>query len=260
MLTITDEDRVRLLTLDRPDALNAFNEALYDAVSDALIAAADDDSVATVVITGSGRSFSAGQDLLEMSERIMDPEFVPGVHSFPGLIDQLAAFPKPLLLAINGLGLGIGTTIIGFADLVFMSTDAKLKCPFTSLGVAPEAASSLLFPQLMGHQNAAWVLLSAEWIHAEEAKELGLVWKLTSPEELLDVTMAHAKKLAAMPISSLKAVKETMTAGRVEATRARRDLEDAQFQKLMGGPANMEALGAFAERRPADFTNLPPGW
>jgi len=260
MLTITDQDRVRLLTLDRPDALNAFNEALYDAVSGALVDAAADDDVATVVITGSGRAFSAGQDLLEMSERITNPDFVPGEYGFPGLIDQLAAFPKPLLLAINGLGLGIGTTIIGFADLVFMSTDAKLKCPFTSLGVAPEAASSLLFPQLLGHQNAAWVLLSAEWILADEAKELGLVWKVTAPDELLDVTMQHATKLAAMPISSLIAVKGTMTAGRVAATRAARDLEDAQFQKLMGGPANMEALAAFAERRPADFTNLPPGW
>lgn len=260
MLTITDRDRVRLLTLDRPDALNAFNEALYDAVAEALIAADADDSVATVVITGAGRAFSAGQDLLEMSERITNPDFVEGAHGFPGLIDQLAAFSKPLLLAINGLGLGIGATIIGFAELVFMSTDAKLKCPFTSLGVAPEAASSLLFPQLLGHQNAAWVLLSSEWIRAEEAKELGLVWKVTAPEELLEVTMAHARKLAAMPISSLRAVKQTMTAGRIEATRARRDHEDAQFQKLMGGPANMEALTAFAERRPADFTNLPPGW
>lgn len=260
MLTVTDRDRVRLLTLDRPDALNAFNEALYDAVAEALIAASIDDSVAVVVITGSGRAFSAGQDLLEMGERISNPDFVPGVHGFPGLIDQLAAFPKPLILAINGLGLGIGTTIIGFAELVFMAADAKLKCPFTSLGVAPEAASSLLFPKLLGHQQAAWVLLSAEWISAAEAEKAGLVWKVTEPEELMDVTMAHATKLAAMPISSLVAVKSTMTAGRVEQTRAARDLEDAQFQKLMGGPANMEALAAFAEKRPADFTNLPPGW
>jgi enoyl-CoA hydratase/carnithine racemase len=260
MLITTDRDRVRLLTLDRPDALNAFNEALYDALSEALIAASLDDDVAVVVLTGNGRAFSAGQDLLEMGERISNPDFVPGVHGFPGLIDQLAAFPKPLVLAINGLGLGIGATIIGFADLVFMSTGARLKCPFTSLGVAPEAASSLLFPNLIGHQNAAWVLLSAEWISAAEAHDLGLAWKITEPGELLDVTLQHASKLAAMPISSLIAVKQTMTAGRVGATRAARDLEDAQFQKLMGGPANMEALAAFAERRPADFTHLPPGW
>lgn len=260
MLTITDQDRVRLLTLDRPDALNAFNEALYDAVAEALIAAGGDDSVAVVVITGSGRAFSAGQDLLEMADRISNPDFEAGLHGFPGLIDQLAAFPKPLILAINGLGLGIGATIVGFAELVFMSSDARLKCPFTSLGVAPEAASSLLFPRLIGHQQAAWVLMSSEWISAAEAEKAGLVWKVTEPEELMDVTMAHATKLAAMPISSLRAVKATMTAGRVPQTRAARDLEDAQFQKLMGGPANMEALAAFAEKRPADFTNLPPGW
>ncbi|MEZ5254482.1 MAG: enoyl-CoA hydratase-related protein [Microthrixaceae bacterium] len=260
MLTILDDARVRLLTLGRPDALNSFNEALYDALAEALIDAANDDSVAVVVITGSGRAFSAGQDLLEMGERIANPDFVEGAHGFPGCVDQLIGFPKPLLLAINGLGLGIGTTIIGFADLAFMSTDAKLKCPFTSLGVAPEAASSLLFPRLMGHQNAAWVLLSSEWILAPEAKELGLVWKITSPEDLLEVTMDHARRLAAMPISSLQAVKATMTAGRAEETRAARDREDAQFVRLMGGPANMEALAAFAEKRPADFTNLAPGW
>jgi enoyl-CoA hydratase/carnithine racemase len=260
MLTTHDEARVRCLTLDRPDALNAFNEALYDELSDALIAAASDDSVAVVVLTGSGRAFSAGQDLIEMNERITNPEFQPGRHGFPGLIDQLAAFPKPLLLAINGLGLGIGATIIGFADLTFMAEGAKLKCPFTSLGVAPEAASSLLFPRLIGHQNAAWVLLSAEWIYAEEAKELGLVWRVVPDADLLEVTMDHAKRLAAMPISSLKAVKETMTANRVIETREARDREDAKFQALMGGPANMEALIAFAERRKPDFASLPPGW
>lgn len=260
MLDVTDRDRVRLLTLRRPEALNAFNEALYDALGAALESAATDDDVAVVVITGEGRAFSAGQDLLEMAERITNPDFVPGTYGFPGLIDQLAAFPKPLLLAINGLGLGIGTTIIGFADLTFMSSTARLKCPFTSLGVAPEAASSLLFPRLVGHQHAAWVLLSSEWISAADAARAGLVWRVTDPDELLDVTMDHATRLAAMPISSLQAVKATMTAGRLEQTRAARDLEDAQFQRLMGGPANMEALAAFAEGRPADFSGLPPGW
>ena len=177
-LQIDDSRRVRTLTLDRPDALNAFNEALYDALAEALIAAADDPAVAVVLLTGSGRAFSAGTDLLEMHARATDPEFVPGTHGFLGLLDALVAFPKPLICAVNGLGLGIGATILGYADLAFMSTTAKLKCPFTSLGVAPEAASSLLFPQLVGRQNAAWMLLSAEWISAAEAQEMGLVWRL----------------------------------------------------------------------------------
>ncbi len=164
ILQVEDRDRVRTLTLNRPDALNAFNEALYDELTEALRAAAADDSVAVVLLTGAGRAFSAGTDLAEMAERVSNPDFVPGKHGFTGLIDALEEFDKPLILAINGLGLGIGLTIIGFADLAFMSTEAKLKCPFASLGVAPEAASSYLLPQLVGRQNAAWILMSSEWI------------------------------------------------------------------------------------------------
>ena len=114
-LHIADENRVRTLTLDRPEALNAFNEALYDATADALLAAADDPEVAVVIITGTGRAFSAGQDLTEMQERITNPDFAVGRHGFPGLISALTNFPKPLICAVNGIGLGIGTTILGYA-------------------------------------------------------------------------------------------------------------------------------------------------
>ena len=153
-LLIADDNRIRTLTLNRPDALNAFNEALYDATTEALNAAADDPEVAVVVITGAGRAFSAGQDLAEMQARITDPAFTPGTHGFPGLIDALSRFPKPLVCAINGVGLVICATILGYADLAFMAATARLKCPFTSLGVAPEAASSYLLPKLIGRQNA----------------------------------------------------------------------------------------------------------
>ncbi len=137
-----------------------------------------------------------------MDARVIDPDFVDGKHGFLGLIDALVDFPKPLVCAVNGVGLGIGTTILGFADLAFMSTTARLKCPFTSLGVAPEAASSYLLPQLLGRQNATWVLLSAEWIGAEEAKEMGLVWRVCEPDDLLPEARRHAELLAARPISS----------------------------------------------------------
>jgi enoyl-CoA hydratase/carnithine racemase len=259
-LQVHDENRVRTLTLDRPDALNAFNEALYDATADALLDAAADPSVAVVLLTGSGRAFSAGTDLLEMHQLATDPDFPRGKHGFLGLIDALVAFPKPLICAVNGLGLGIGATILGFADLSFMATTAKLKCPFTSLGVAPEAASSYLFPQLLGRQNAAWMLLSAEWISAAEAHEMGLVWKLCEPDDLLPTARRHAELLAARPISSLVAVKRTMTEPVRTEIAAARERENAAFAELMGGPANLEALTAFAEGREADFTNLPEGW
>lgn len=259
-LLIDDTNRVRTLTLDRPDALNAFNEALYDATTEALRDAADDPAVAVVLITGNGRAFSAGTDLLEMHRMSTDPDFQRGEHGFLGLVDALADFPKPLVCAVNGVGLGIGATILGFADLAFMSSTARLKCPFTSLGVAPEAASSYLLPRLMGRQNAAWMLLSAEWIGAAEAHEMGLVWKVCEPDDLLATARRHAETLAARPISSLKAVKDTMMAPLRAEIAAARERENACFAELMGGPANLEALTAFAEGREPDFTALPAGW
>jgi enoyl-CoA hydratase/carnithine racemase len=259
-LEIRDHARVRTLVLNRPEALNAFNEALYDATAEALLEAAADPTVAVVVITGAGRAFSAGTDLLEMQQLATDPTFERGKHGFLGLIDALAGFPKPLVCAVNGLGLGIGATILGFADLAFMSSSAKLKCPFTSLGVAPEAASSYLLPALIGRQNAAWVLLSSEWISAEEAVRMGLVWRVCEPDALLPEALRHAELLAARPISSLVTVKRTMTEPVRDAIRQARDRENAAFAELMGGPANIEALTAFAEGREPDFANLPAGW
>ena len=103
-LQIDDDNRVRTLTLNRPEALNAFNEALYDATAEALLAAAEDPEVAVVLLTGTGRGFSAGTDLAEMQARITDPGFTPGKHGFTGLIDALSAFPKPLICAVNGVG------------------------------------------------------------------------------------------------------------------------------------------------------------
>jgi enoyl-CoA hydratase/carnithine racemase len=141
-----------------------------------------------------------------------------------------------------------------------MSSTARLKCPFTSLGVAPEAASSYLLPRLIGRQNAAWMLLSAEWIGAEEAREMGLVWRVCEPEDLLPTARLYAERLAARPISSLRAVKETLTAPLRSAIAAARERQNAFFAELMGGPANLEALTAFAEGREPDFTALPAGW
>ena len=260
MLRITDTDRVRVCTLDRPDALNAFDEALYDATTVALREAADDPGVAVVVLTGAGRAFSAGTDLLEMAARGSDPDFVPGEFGFPGMVDALTEFPKPLLIAVNGIGLGSGATILGFADLVFLASTARLKCPFTDLAVAPEAASSYLFPLLAGRQAATWALLSSEWLSADECRDMGLVWKVCAPEALMSTTMHHARHLAAKPISSLVESKAAMLAPHRDAIAAARVRENAAFAKLMAGPANAEALRAFAEKRRPDFTGLPPGW
>jgi enoyl-CoA hydratase/carnithine racemase len=248
MLNISDDNRVRTLRLNRPEALNAFSEALYDATTQALLAAAQDPEIAVVVITGAGRAFSAGADLVEMQQSIANPRQDGGEHGFFRMLDALASFPKPLICAVNGVGVGIGVTILGYADLAFMASDARLKCPFTSLGVAPEAASSYLFARQIGRQNAAWMLMSSEWISAEEALAMGLVWKVCDPADLLPETYRHANVLASKPISSLMAVKTTLIAPLRPQIDAAIERETACFAELVGTAANAAALDAFTGR------------
>jgi enoyl-CoA hydratase/carnithine racemase len=248
-LKITDANRVRTVTLDRPEVLNAFNEELYEATALAIREAAEDADVAVLLLTGSGRAFSAGNDLKEMQSRISDPSLADKGSHFTSMIDALTDFPKPFMCAVNGLGVGIGTTILGYADLVFMSSEARLKCPFTSLGVAPEAASSYLLPQLIGRQNAAWLLMSSEWVSAQEALQMGLVWKVCAPDDLMADARRHAEILAAQPISSLMAVKKTIAEPLKPGIRAATERENAHFAELMGAAANSDAIAAFTDKR-----------
>jgi len=255
VIRVDDHGRIRTLTLDRPEARNAFSEAMYDDAADALIAAATDDGIAVVIITGAGEAFSAGADLGEMAAR-NSGQFVNGRHGFLGFVDRLIDFPKPLLAAVNGLAVGIGATLLGFADLVFMSSTARLRCPFTRLGVAPEAASSVTFPRLLGRQNAMWALLSSEWLSADECLQMGMAFRVCAPDELIAVTMRHAAVLAAKPINSLVESKRVVVEPLKAELQAARLRENAAFAVLMGGPANVEALTAFAQRREPDFTNV----
>ena len=254
LVEVVDDGRVRVLTLNRPSALNAFNEALYDAATEALMDAAASPTVAVVVLTGNGRAFSAGTDVVEMAARTTDPDgFTAGEHGFAGLVDQLTTFPKPLICAVNGMALGIGATLLGFADLVVMSTDARVRCPFTDLAVAPEAASSYLFPLLMGRQQATWMLLSSEWFSAEECQRMGLAWRVVPGESLLDETLVPARHLASKPIASLIESKRTIVAGHRDAIGTARARENMAFARLLGQPANLEAFTAMAEKRSPDF-------
>jgi enoyl-CoA hydratase/carnithine racemase len=249
ILQIDDDNRVRTLTLTRPDALNAFNEALYEATAKAMQQAAEDPDVAVVLLTGAGRAFSAGNDLKEMQARITDPAMANQGSHFTAMIDALTRFPKPLICAVNGVGVGIGTTILGYADLVFMSSTARLKCPFTSLGVAPEAASSYLLPKLIGRQNAAWLLMSSEWVSAQEALAMGMVWKVCEPDDLLPEARRHADILAARSIPSLIAVKQSIVEPTLPDIAAATERENAHFAELLGGHANAAALADFAAKR-----------
>jgi enoyl-CoA hydratase/carnithine racemase len=254
ILKTADEGRVRILTLNRPAQLNSMNDALYDALAHALTLAAADPGVAVVILTGEGRAFCAGQDLAEMENR---PTYPPGeVHGFTPFMDALDAFEKPLIAAVNGLGVGIGLTLLPYCDFVVMDEAARLRAPFVTLGVTAEAGSTLLLPALVGWSNAADILYTGRWIDAPTALQMGLVREVAPAGQVLDRARAIASQIAPNPVVSLVATKRLLCIARLDAARAARAREDAVFRGLEGGPANLEALAAFREKRPADFTGL----
>lgn len=213
-------NRVLLVTLNRPQQLNAFNGELFDALAQAFIDAAGDDGVRVLLLTGAGRAFTAGADLAEMGRPGKPPK-----HGFGGLCRAIVDFPKPFVLAVNGLGTGLGATICGLSDATYMAASARLRCPFSTLGLTAEAGSTFTFPLLMGRQRAAWFLMASEWLSAEDCLRAGLALEVVPDDVLLAHARSKAEQLAALA-------------------------------KLVGGPANREALRAFAEKRPADFSAL----
>lgn len=243
LLLADDRDGVRLLTLNRPDALNAFNADLLVALTVALADAAADDEIRVVALTGAGRAFTAGSDIADDGK---DPEAVDPWGAF---IESVESFPKPLVAAVNGLAVGLGTTILGHCDLALASEKARFKMPFASLGLVPEAGSTSTLPALMGRHNAIHALLTGVWISAEEAAASGLVWRLTSADDLLADTQAVCAEIAAHPLDSLLATKALLLAARLPAARAARDREEPEFTRLLAGPAHAAALAAFAARK-----------
>ena len=249
----SDQNRVRTITLNRPERLNAFSNQMVADLAAALQQAVDDPEVSVILLTGTGRAFSAGADLKEIAEHFTNAGNTPTRHgasseAFVTLIDTLADLPKPLVLAVNGLGVGFGMTILGFADVAFMSSEARLRCPFTSIGAPPEAASTYLLPLLLGRQNAAWALLSSEWISASEAREIGLVWKVCPPDELSDTARRHAENLADKPAPMLTAIKRLLNAPHREQIAAAAARENQAMAELMGTGSNAETLASFLQR------------
>lgn len=262
-IEIKKQDRICIITLNRPDALNAFDDDLYRSLASALDGARTDPDVAVVILTANGRAFSAGQDMTQMAEigQVVQDDTSDSKRAdeagFPVLMDVIEAFDKPLIAAVNGLGVGLGFTILAHCDLVVMADDARLRAPFCPLGVAPEAASSALFPVRMGWQNAAWVLFGGEWVTAAQAQQLGIAWKVVPTSDVLREACDAARTIAAWPIPSLVATKRAMLDGRAAQVRRARHVEDAAFADLIGSAANIEAVMAFLEKRPPDFSAIP---
>ena len=229
VLQIDDDGAVRLLTLDRPAARNAFNRALYDAVGLALDEAAADDSIAVCVITGAGDIFSAGQDLKALAGLKDNPDEAKGFDPFAR---ALARFDKPLIGAVNGAAVGVGTTLLLHCDLVLASDTARFRLPFVNLGIIPEAASSVLLPARIGPQAAAYYLLTGDWIDAETAVARGLAWTCYAPEQLIEEALGLARRIAEGPLDALRNTKRLLLAARADAVQAALDREISLLSEI----------------------------
>ena len=247
-------DGVLLVTLDRPERKNAFDEAQWDDAARALAEARDDSRVACLMLTGAGGDFSAGVDLTsfgKVSKR--SDAFSSGYDHF---MVRLVEFDKPLLAAVQGVGVGIGCTLLFHCDVVYMGEAARLRLPFAALGLVPEGASSYLLPQVVGSRVATELLFTAEWIDAQRALEVGIATRVFRDDQVLAATLAKAREIAQYDPGTLQAIKQTLLAHRRSGIDAARKVEAEGMSRLAGGPANREAIQAFLEKRKPDFRKL----
>lgn len=224
---------VTRLTLNRPDRLNAFTGDGYKALRLGVQQASADPETRVIVITGRGRAFSAGADrsLLdgsasEAARHTVGTEF----RAMLGAIDQCR---KPIIAAVNGLAVGIGCTLLLHCDLVVMAESARLRLPFTALGIVPEAGSSVLLPARTRWPDALWAMLSSEWIDSAEAYGMGLVWRVVPDDRVVYEAEHAAATLAALDPVSVEATKHLLMEGRRDAVEAALDRESDLMTALM---------------------------
>ncbi len=245
-ITETTDGAVRVLVFDRPEKKNAFTVAMYEALVDGLERAAGEDAVRAVLLRGAGGAFTAGNDLGDFITRPPEDRDHPVLR----FLRTIATYEKPLLAAVHGPAVGIGTTMLLHCDLVFASADARLRLPFVPLGLVPEGASSVLLPRLVGPQRAAEMLLLGEFFGAEKAAELGLVNEvLPDPDEALRRAIERAKAVAEMPKEAVRSARALLRHATEQEVLAALDREAVQFLDRLKSQEAMEAMQAFFARR-----------
>lgn len=234
---------VAVITLNRPERKNAFTREQYDALAAHLDTIATRSDVNVAVLTGAGGSFSSGQDLKEMAElantaagRPTDTNDSSGTGTgFTVLLDALQRFPKPLLAAVEGVAVGIGMTLLPYCDIVVVAASARMRVPFSELGVPPEAGSSALLADLVGWQRAAEILLTSRWVSSEQAVEYGLALERVDDGLALDRALDIARTIAEKSSYSTGVIKRLMVAARGARGTDARSREEALFTELFRG-------------------------
>jgi enoyl-CoA hydratase/carnithine racemase len=243
---------VMTITFNRVDKKNSLTAAMYAVMADTLTAADADTAVRVVVFQGHETIFSAGNDIGDFLKARPSSPDAPVFRFMRGL----ASFSKPLIAAVCGPAVGIGTTLLFHCDLVYAGDNAAFSMPFVNLGLCAENASSLLVPQLMGYHRAAEALLLGEPFMAETAMEVGLVNRVVPPSEANAVAQSQARKLAAKPLSALIETKRLMKKGQMPQVLAQIAEESVSFGRMLGEPAAREAFTAFMEKRRPEFTRI----
>jgi enoyl-CoA hydratase/carnithine racemase len=236
---------VMVIRMNRPDKKNAITRAMYTAMAEALVGAGQDDSVRAAVIFGVPGSFSSGNDLGDFMTIALDPAQAGNVNQF---IFELGRFDKPLLSGVDGLAIGIGTTMNLHCDLTFATARSLFKTPFTDLALVPEAASSLIGPRVMGHQRAFAMFVNGIGFSAEEAREAGLIWKVVGEDELEAVTLAAASDLAARPRQAVT-IARRLVKGSVTEIHQRMEEELLHFRNQLQSKEAFAAFEAFMARK-----------
>jgi enoyl-CoA hydratase/carnithine racemase len=244
---VQDTGRVRRVTLNRPERVNAFTALSYRSLARVLDEADGAGEVSVVLMEGAGRGFSSGVDLASIS---VEGEALG--KSFDTLIESLIRFSKPLLAAVHGAAVGFGTTLLLHCDLVLVADTARLRFPFTALGTTPEAASSVLLPQIVGLQRAADLLLTSRWISGSEAAQMGLAARCCPEASLHSEAFATAQALSELPDAALAAGKRLVRAGATALIR------DAFSRERAEAGALHEALGPIGYRGTSTAGLLPP--
>lgn len=244
------DDRVLVLRLNRPGKKNALTLDMYRALAAVLEQAADDTRVRAVVINGSENCFTAGNDIQDfLAEDRVGPE-----HPAIRFLHLLNRFPKPLLAAVRGHAIGIGTTMLLHCDLVYAGPDAVFQLPFVNLGLCPEAASSYLLPRTAGYQKAAEAFLLGEPFDAQKAQSLGMVNEVVDDAPATATRQAH--RIAAQPPSAVRLTKQLLRAGDAAQVEKALAQDTGQFVKRLQSREAREAFAAFLEKREPDFSNF----
>lgn len=241
------------ISMNRPEKKNALTGDMYHALADAVDRAESDRAVRVILLHGEGDCFTAGNDLQDFLQNPWKGQAVPPPIRF---IRVMAFAKKPVIAAVHGLAIGVGTTILLHCDLVYAADDARFMMPFINLGIVPEAATTVLLPLLVGRQRAAELFLLGTTLTAQRAYELGLVNAVVAREELLQTAAAAAQQISEKPPGAVLACKDLMKrAFQAEIERALRD-EEAVITERLESPETKEALNAFLEKRKPDFSRF----